>query len=65
MHGIGHVIYGGKNQAKVIDYDNLVRGIHKTSDGNGGYRLSPLIPRQYDESHNKTVFTSSGTLKNQ
>ena len=43
FHEIGHVIYQGKSQNKVIDYHNKSRN-----------RLL-LTPRPYDEHHNKNV----------
>ncbi len=43
FHEIGHVIYRGDTQNKVIDYENNAR------------KQTGLAPRQYDETHNRTV----------
>ena len=61
-HGMGHVIYAGKRQDKVIDYDNAARAINKTKNADGTFTPSPLSPRNYDESHNRTVTTDQGTV---
>ena len=45
-HGIGHVIYGGKTQNKVLDFDNKVREIMN------------LPKRPYDQTHNKMITTN-------
>jgi RHS repeat-associated protein len=54
-HGIGHVIYSGKQQHLVIEFDNSMRAINKTKNGDGTFTSSPLTPRKPDERHNKTV----------
>ena len=43
FHEIGHVVYEGKGQDKVLDFNNIVRGILQ------------LPKRQYDETHNRKV----------
>ena len=43
FHEIGHVVYEGKGQHKVLDFNNIVRGILQ------------LPKRQYDETHNYKV----------
>ena len=43
FHEIGHVVYEGKRQHKVLDFNNIVRGILQ------------LPKRQYDETHNYKV----------
>jgi RHS repeat-associated protein len=43
LHEIGHVIYQGQTQDKVIDFNNRVRNILR------------LPKRPYDETHNRTV----------
>ena len=43
FHEIGYVVYGGKGQHKVLDFNNIVRGILQ------------LPKRQYDETHNYKV----------
>ncbi|WP_289035466.1 hypothetical protein [uncultured Flavobacterium sp.] len=51
-HGIGHVIYAGQSQDKVIDFDNEVR---KAS--------TPTLPaRNPDETHNSTVTSGTGAV---
>lgn len=42
-HGIGHVIFGGKSQDKVLDFDNKTR------------KLMNLSRRPYDQTHNRKV----------
>jgi len=71
FHEIGHVVYDGQSQNKVIDYDNLTRGIYKSTSnvpikapgydkGASGYTKriytnSPMRNRPYDETHNSTI----------
>ena len=43
FHEIGHIIYAGKTQNKVIDYNNRVR------------RILGLDARPYDENHNRII----------
>ena len=43
FHEIGHVVYEGKRQHKVLDFNNIVRGILQ------------LPKRQYDETHNYKI----------
>ena len=43
FHEIGHVVYEGKGLHKVLDFNNIVRGILQ------------LPKRQYDETHNYKV----------
>ena len=43
FHEIGYVVYEGKGQHKVLDFNNIVRGILQ------------LPKRQYDETHNYKV----------
>jgi RHS repeat-associated protein len=62
LHGIGHIINGGKRQDRVLDFDNATRAINKTKNADGTFSPSPLTPRKYDESHNKTVIKGSGSL---
>ena len=45
FHEIGYVVYEGKGQHKVLDFNNIVRGILQ------------LPKRQYDETHNYKVRT--------
>jgi RHS repeat-associated protein len=51
-HGIGHVIYAGKSQEKVLDFDNKTRALSTPA----------LTPRKPDETHNKTVTKGDGTI---
>ena len=51
-HGIGHVIYSGESQEKVLDFDNKTRALSKPS----------LTPRNPDETHNKTVIKGNGSI---
>ncbi|WP_208295873.1 DUF6443 domain-containing protein [Maribacter caenipelagi] len=62
MHGIGHVIYGGKAQNNVISFDNMIRSVHKVPNGSGGFKSSPFNPRKVDETHNRTVIKGTGSL---
>ena len=43
FHEIGHIIYAGKSQDKVINYNNIVR------------KILGLDSRPYDENHNRTI----------
>ena len=42
-HGIGHVIYAGETQDKVLDFDNKTR------------KIMNMPKRPYDETHNKKI----------
>lgn len=71
LHELGHVLYRGKSQDKVLNFDNLTRSIHKKIEmvpttapgydkgGSGYYRkvITPeaLSPRPFDETHNKSI----------
>jgi hypothetical protein len=45
FHEIGHLVFDGENQSKVISYDNSVRRIQKAIQPNGSYLKSPLKKR--------------------
>jgi len=62
MHGIGHVIYAGKSQDNVIDFDNSARALNKVKNPGGTFASNPLTPRKYDESHNSTVTSDQGRI---
>lgn len=51
-HGLGHAIYAGKTQDKVLNFDNRTRKM-----------MSPSLQmRKADEGHNKTVTTGTGAV---
>jgi len=52
FHGLGHVIYGGKSQDKVIDFDNQARSLNKIQNPDGTFTAEPLSKRKYDQTHN-------------
>ncbi|MBO9565656.1 MAG: hypothetical protein J7621_22970 [Niastella sp.] len=54
-HGIGHIIYAGKTLNNVIDFDNSSRALNKTKNPDGTFTASPMTPRKYDDTHNKTI----------
>ncbi|WP_238381817.1 DUF6443 domain-containing protein, partial [Mucilaginibacter pedocola] len=56
MHGIGHIMYKGKSQNKVIDFENKARKINKSTNPQGGFTPSPLSKRGYDQDHNRTQY---------
>lgn len=56
LHGIGHVIYDGKAQHNVIDFDNATRRINKVLNPDGTFSPSPLPKRNYDETHNEKKY---------
>jgi len=62
LHGIGHAIHAGKRQDRVLDFDNATRAINKIKNADGTFTPSPLTPRKYDETHNRTVIKGSGSL---
>jgi len=69
-HEVGHVIYQGKTQDKVLKFDNLTRQLNKSTinlQHTGYYKTgvykwtekrfysSPLSPRTPDITHNRLV----------
>jgi hypothetical protein len=56
LHGIGHIIYDGKAQHNVIDFDNATRRINKTINPDGTFTPNPLPKRKYDETHNEKKY---------
>ncbi|MBK6340651.1 MAG: RHS repeat-associated core domain-containing protein [Bacteroidetes bacterium] len=55
FHGLGHVLYAGQPQDKVIDYDNASRSANKEKQTDGTYKSSPIKNRKPDETHNPTI----------
>ncbi|WP_296621088.1 RHS repeat-associated core domain-containing protein [Marivirga sp.] len=53
LHGIGHAIYRGNTQDKVLDFDNKTRRANKLVNSLG-YFMNPLPLRKYDETHNES-----------
>lgn len=62
FHGIGHVIYAGKSQEKVLDFDNSVRSLNKIKNPDNSFSPNPMNKRNYDQTHNKTVKKDGGSL---
>jgi len=64
FHELGHVVYQGQSQDKVINYDNAARSARvqgynvtsvRTLTNRRVYVPASLAPRPYDETHNRTV----------
>ncbi len=71
LHELGHVIYSGKSQDKVLNFDNMTRGLYKSTNmvptsapgydkGASGYTRkvitnSPMNARPYDITHNPLI----------